>query len=279
MTSRQEIHSGFTLTELIMVIVLLGIMAGVLAPVIIQSINAFEDIKQRSRLVGKGRLALERIAREVRQAVPNSLTVIGGGDGIEFLRARTGGRFVEHKDNYGSAFSSIPRRFKKNANRTELYKVDTNLTFVSGDWLVIGNTAPADLSTSSPSTIAALTGVIATTMATDGTTSGQVMQFTANRFPYDSPGRHFFIADNVVEIGLVGSALYWYEAAFSAASYDQAQDWSAADPVLVNGVSNIVFRYFAGNPTSTGILQMELSLDFGDETIDLYHEVHVRNTP
>lgn len=272
-------QSGFSLAEMVMVIVILGILAGVLVPMIMQSMSAYEDTKQRARLVGKGRLALERIAREVRHAVPNSLSTIGGGSGIEFLRARAGGRYVEHKDNFGTAFSSIPRRFQKNANKTELYKVGTELSLAAGDMLVIGNTAPSDLVVGSPSSIVPLIGVGSTTLALDGTTDGQVLQFGGNRFPYDSPGKHFFIADDVVEVGLSGSTLYWHEGAFSAALYDQSQDWNVTDPVLVEEVSNLAFRYTPGNTASTGLLQIELSLDFGDETIDLYHEVHIRNTP
>ncbi len=279
MTGKQRLQRGFTLTELVMTIVILGILAGVLAPMIVESMSAYDDTKERARLVGMGRLALERIAREVRHAVPNSLSEIGGGVGIEFLRGRTGGRYIEQKDNYGTAFIQMPRRFIKNANKTELYKIGTDYSFAAGDMLVIGNTSPSDLVVGSPSSIVALTGVASTSLAADGTTAGQVLQFGANRFPYDSPGKHFFIADDVIEVGLSGSSLYWHEGVFSAGLYDQAQDWNAADPVLVNGVSNIQFRYTPGNTASTGLLQIELSLDFGDETIDLYHEVHIRNTP
>jgi MSHA biogenesis protein MshO len=272
-------QNGFSLMEMVMVMVILGILAGVLVPMFMESMSAYDDTKQRARLVGKGRLALERIAREVRHAVPNSLSTVGGGTGIEFLRARAGGRYVEHKDNYGTAFSSIPRRFQKNTNKTELYKIGTGLSLAAGDMLVIGNTSPSDLAVGSPSSIVALTSIGSTTLAADGTTSGQVLQFGANRFPYDSPGKHFFIADDVVEVGLSGSTLYWHEGTFSSSLYDQSQDWNVTDPVLVEDVSNIAFRYTPGNTASTGLLQIELSLDFGDETIDLYHEVHIRNTP
>jgi MSHA biogenesis protein MshO len=272
-------QNGFSLMEMVMVIIILGILAGVLVPMFMQSMSSYDDTKQRARLVGKGRLALERIAREVRHAVPNSLSTVAGGNGIEFLRSRAGGRYVEHKDNFAAAFSNIPRRFKKNANKTELYSVGTGLSFAAGDMLVIGNTAPSDLAVGSPSSIVALTGIGSTTVAADGTSSGQVLQFGANRFPYDSPGKHFFIADDVVEVGLSGSSLYWHEGGFSASLYDQSQDWNTTDPVLVEDVSNVAFRYTPGNTASTGLLQIELSLDFGDETIDLYHEVHIRNTP
>lgn len=266
---------GFTLTEMVLVIVLLGIVGGVLAPFLMESMRAYQQTRQRADLVSRGRLALERLAREVRQAVPNSLVTLSGGQGIEFLRGRSGGRYVDRFDSFGSAFSAITRRFQKNAMRSELYKVGTDLTFQSGDRLVIGNTSPAELLAGT--TMATLTGVIATTVAADGTDQGQVMQYAAHRFVNASPGKHVAIADATVEVGLAGAALHWYEGAVS--SYDNGVDWSSADPVLVDGVSSLLFTYAPGNPSATGVLRVELQLVDGGESVDLYHEVHVRNTP
>ena len=58
--------AGFTLIELIITIVLVGIIAGIGALVVLQGVNAFlaEDI--RADLTTDGRLAIERMAREIR---------------------------------------------------------------------------------------------------------------------------------------------------------------------------------------------------------------------
>lgn len=58
--------AGFTLIELIITIVLVGIIAGIGALLVLQGVNAFlaEDI--RADLTTDGRLAIERMAREIR---------------------------------------------------------------------------------------------------------------------------------------------------------------------------------------------------------------------
>jgi MSHA biogenesis protein MshO len=282
---RRRAQRGFTLVEMVTVIVLLGIIAGVLAPFITNAMQGYVDAKARALLVAKGRLALERLAREVRHAVPNSISVLSGGTGIEFLRARAGGRYVARFDNYGSAFANTTLRLRKNANMTGLYIVGTSLPISSGELLVIGNTSPADLLAGSPGPAVTLTAVATTNPAAwpagDGTGAGQILTFGANhRFAAQSPGRHYTIADRTIEVGRTGSTLRWHTAS-GLTDYDGGVDWSAADPTLVDGVSAVTFTYAPGTPQATGVLRMDLLLSdgSGSESIRLYHEVHVRNTP
>ncbi len=272
---------GFTLVEMVTVIVLLGIVAGVLAPFIAKSIQAWHDSRARAELVARGRLAMERLAREVRQAVPNSLETLDGGQGIQFVRSRAGGRYIERFDDFGTAFKRMDRRFRKNATLANgLYKMGTGLSVAAGEILVIGNTSPAALkSFPGNGPAVALTGISATDTASDGTDQGQILGFANHRFLAGSPGRHFVIADQTVEVGLAGDALRWHTAP-GLTGYDANADWGAADPVLVDGVSAVSFTYVPGTPTATGVLRIDLSLatDAGNG-IRLYHEVHVRNTP
>ncbi len=272
---------GFTLVEMVTVIVLLGIIAVVLAPFIANAVQAWHDGKARAELVARGRLALERLAREVRLAVPNSLETLSAGQGIQFLRSRAGGRYIERFDNYGTAFTRMDRRFRKNtALANGLYIMGGGLSVSAGDILVIGNTSPAALKAfPGDGPAVALTGVGATTPASDGTSQGQILGFASHRFPVDSPGRHFAIADQTVEVGLTGNTLRWHTSA-GLGNYDANADWGPSDPVLVDGVSAVSFTYAPGTPTATGVLRIDLILatDAGNG-IRLYHEVHVRNTP
>jgi MSHA biogenesis protein MshO len=268
---------GFTLIEMITVIVLLGIIAGILTPFIGRAISAYSDSRARADLVAKGRLALERIAREVRHAVPNSVSVLAGGSGIEFARSRTGGRYVEQFDNFGSEFSRTNYRFRRNANRSNLYVVGTGLSLQANDVLVIANTSPAVLQGGTASV--ALSGISNTTVANDGTANGQILNFPAHQFLVESPGRHFSIANRTVEVGLSGGTLRLHSAA-GLGDYDSGADWGAGDPVLVDGVTAVNFAYAAGSPQSGSVLRMDLQLNdaAAGESIRLYYEVQVRNT-
>lgn len=275
-TLTKKSTQGFTLIEMIIVIVLLGVMSGVLTPFISKAMQAYGASKARADLVSKGRLAMERMAREIRHAVPNSLRVIEAGAGIEFVRSRAGGRYVTELDDFGLEFSDTARRFKKNVAKTELYVLGTNLTFAANDVLVIGNTTPALLEAGT-STVA-LTGISLTTALADDTIKGQVLAFSSNTFTLESPGKHFVIADQTVEVGLDGTDLRWYTVA-GVTQYDNAKDFSSADPLLINGAA-ITFTYSSGSPSSSGVLRIEMTITDGatGETIQLYHEVQMRNS-
>lgn len=271
---RHAHQRGFTLIEVIMVVMLIGIIAGVMAPFIRQAIDGYGDTQSRTELVAKGRLALERLNREIRQAVPNSLEVIGNG--IQFLTSRDGGRLVATDDNFGPAFAVPARRFLKGAIRTRLYVVGTALNFQANDFLVIGNTSPTELKANT--SIVQLTAINNTVDPPDGTLQGQILQFANHSFPNDTPGRHFQIADAVHEICPNGNAINWRRTA-GFAGYNGACDAAAADPVLVEGVTSANFTYNPGTPESSGVLRVDLELTDGTETIRLYHEIQVRNTP
>jgi len=275
---RRNSSRGFTLIEMIIVIVLLGVISGVLTPFISKAMQAYSASKARADLVSKGRLSMERMSREIRHVVPNSLRILGGGNGIEFVRSRTGGRYVSEFDTFALGFSNPARRFKTGVSRTALYAVGTGLTFVANDLLVVGNTTPALLEAGTTTVV--LTSITATTVVDDSTTGGQVLNFPAKTFATGSPGKHFVIADQTVEFGLDGTNLHWY-ASTGLGEYDDAQDWSSADPMLVNGVNAVTFSYSAGASMSSGVLRIDLELIDGatSETIRLYQEVHMRNTP
>ncbi|MEO5657580.1 MAG: type II secretion system protein, partial [Nitrospiria bacterium] len=59
-------QEGFTLIELVITIVLVGIIAGVGALFLQQGVRAYISADARTDLTNQGRLAIERMAREIR---------------------------------------------------------------------------------------------------------------------------------------------------------------------------------------------------------------------
>ncbi len=66
---------GFTLMELILVIIILGIMAVGISGFITLSTQTYLNATNRDELVGNARFVIERLSRELRNAVPNSIRV------------------------------------------------------------------------------------------------------------------------------------------------------------------------------------------------------------
>ncbi|REL28161.1 prepilin-type N-terminal cleavage/methylation domain-containing protein [Thalassotalea euphylliae] len=64
---------GFTLIEMVMVIVLLGIVSVGIGSFIRLGSQAYAEVSARDELIASARFAVERLNRELRQALPNSI--------------------------------------------------------------------------------------------------------------------------------------------------------------------------------------------------------------
>lgn len=64
-----------TLIELVVVITITGIIAVVLGQFIVQPIQGYQSIVRRAELVDAAEMALRRTARDIRQALPNSVRI------------------------------------------------------------------------------------------------------------------------------------------------------------------------------------------------------------
>ena len=84
---RHDPSCGFTLLELILVIVIIGILGMAVYPVAIASVNAYNATLMTANTVDKLRYASERIAFEIRELNVNSITSpLSSPNGIVFSR-------------------------------------------------------------------------------------------------------------------------------------------------------------------------------------------------
>ena len=75
MAKRARVSKGFTLIELCMVMVLLGMTAMGAGGIIKASSQIFIDVSEREALTSNVRFSVERLNREIRTALPNSVRV------------------------------------------------------------------------------------------------------------------------------------------------------------------------------------------------------------
>lgn len=76
--------SGFTLIELITVIVLLGVLVSAITSFIKFGTQIYTETSARDQLVSSARFAIERLNRDIRNALPNSLRLTNANQCLEF---------------------------------------------------------------------------------------------------------------------------------------------------------------------------------------------------
>lgn len=86
-------YQGFTLVEMIVVIVITGIIGGMVAMFIRAPVEGYVDSARRAEMTDVADTAVRRISRDLRLALPNSVRVAGGGLFLEFIPTTGGGRY------------------------------------------------------------------------------------------------------------------------------------------------------------------------------------------
>ena len=276
---------GFTLMELIIVIVLLGILASGAGLLITKPIEAYNDQLRRQQLVDQGEMALRQIARDIRRALPNSLRVDPSGTVLEMVNTTGGARY---RDEVGGAFTADTDWLNFTAADTEFNLLgNLNVGLNSGDRLVIFNTAPDDIyqdvtGNNNPGIVT--TNSIALTLVPG--VEDHITLAPAFQFSQQSPGQRIFVIDGPISYICDGAAgtLIRYDRYL----YQSPQETSGAMLLAANAESGQVvsqlascnFNYDAGSTQRGGMVTMDIVLDdTTGESISLLHQVHVVNVP
>jgi len=80
----KQTSSGFSLIELIVVIIILGVLAVATSTFINFGTKIYTETTARDQLVSSARFAIERLNRELRNALPNSLRLTNSNQCLEF---------------------------------------------------------------------------------------------------------------------------------------------------------------------------------------------------
>ena len=266
---------GFTLIELIVVIVIVGLLSGLITNLITRPVQSYIDLGRRTTLVDVAEMALRRMQRDIRRALPNSIRITGGGTVLEILHTVDGGRYR------AAGGVDILDFTATNDNSFEVIGTLQNFSAIdtANDQLVIYNLgsgiSQADAYQSSNNNRATLTAA----------SSASNIAFSSKKFPLSSPQQRFFIVDTPVTFRCDTSAV-----ATKNKQLQRYQDYpiSVSQPnppavsasILANHVSGCVFSYNSGTATRSGLVTLEITLaDEAGESVRLMHQVHVDNIP
>ena len=203
--TRQQTQLGFTLVEMIIVMVITGIIGGMVAIFLRAPVQQYMSTARRADMTDIADTALRRIGRDLRLALPNSVRVNTSGSGattiyyLDFLVTSGGGRY--RTADAGTTYCAAAAQ--TNGDRLIFTAADTcfevlgpQVQFQSNDQVVIYNqgTPGADAyegNTLSTDVRRAYAGLL-------GVPVSFVTLASPNRLPFESPNARFQIVHEQV---------------------------------------------------------------------------------
>ncbi|WP_331346057.1 type II secretion system protein [Cellvibrio sp. UBA7661] len=246
--------SGFTLIELITVIVLLSILATIGTGFVVKTTEAYQRTQTRALLVNTSRQALERMTRQLRVALPYSVRATNGGSCLEFMPIAAGGNY----------FNPVPDAENLAPPTATIAASPVSIDFGSAVHVTIGAMSADEIY-----------GGAAVSRA--GYAGGNITLTAATRWQRNSVNRRYYLLDNPQAFCVVGNELHFY----------QGIDVNSAN-VTVGGAHDIIarnisattpFTLLAGSENRNTAIEISLNFSSGGETINFTQRVLIRNVP
>jgi MSHA biogenesis protein MshO len=290
---------GVTLIELVLAMVIVGIVVAAVV-FFLSPLRQSTDLALRAELTDIAANALQRIGRDVKLALPNSVridsTTVPGSVFLEFIAVRTAGRY--RSDGGGPTIagncptdgSGVP-----DSDQLVFDAADTCFTtmgklsgtvIAGSDQLVLNNYGFADQNAYQTAPI--LNRVTIASVDTSHADRDRVEfgSTTFQRALHDSPGKRFFVISGPVT----------YRCNMTAGTITRHDGYGlqlTPQPTAFGASALIAEHVLAGTGCSfdyanvgsqLALLTIRITLQrqlFGgaNETVSLYHAVHVNNTP
>lgn len=266
--------SGFTLVEMVVVIAIVGILAAGAALFIRNPTQAFIDSENRANLTDRADTAMRRMARDIRNALPNSVRVTSNGADsfIEFIPVKAAGRY---RAAVGSdTVNDNPLDFSLAADTFDV--LGPQVTIASGDKLVIYNLGP-DVPESN-----AYSGTNIRPLQTTGTLS--TLSFSGGTFPLASPSSRFYVVSTPVTYAcdMTNKVLLMYSG-YPIQSGQPASiaalNGLATSRQLANNITSCQISYLSGVLQRSGVVTFYLGITQDVANVTLVNQVNVVNSP
>lgn len=292
-------HSrGVTLIELVVTIVLIGIIVAAV-DFFLNPVRQSTDLALRAELTDIADNALQRIGRDVKLALPNSIRIATSGNSVflEFMAVRTAGRYRAEGGGAASGTNCAnddPSLAAPGNDQLSFDLADTcfktigklaDMIVANSDQLVLNNYGlPNQNAYQTAGTLNR--SLITAVDSSEGGRDRLVFASTSfQRALHDSPGKRFFAISGPVtyECDMTAGRILRHAGYPIAAAQPTSFVGGALIAEHVRSVNGCDFEYSTVGP-QLGLLTMRVTLQralFGgaNETISLYHAVHVNNTP
>ncbi|ASJ95449.1 PilW family protein [Shewanella marisflavi] len=265
-TSRQG-NRGFTLVEMVTVIIILGILVVGVSSFVILGTRIFVESSSVDQVLSQSRFVIERMTRELRNALPNSIRVGSSSNAqcIEFMPITASASYISLPIAPDSAASS---------GSVMLPAQGVNLNHK----IVVYPLSPGQIYQDTPST-----------------TQGRIFnvkQLSGNQLEFDnplrfdeaSPQRRYFMVNGAVSYCFLGSGdirrYDGYGVQNSQPTPSQMGAGALMGQHVVNNLSSEApIHYTPGTLTNNAVVQLSPRFEVNGQTFQYQHQVQVINVP
>jgi MSHA biogenesis protein MshO len=264
---------GFTLVELVMVIVIMGVVGGIVAVFMKSPIDAYFDTARRAALADVADTTLRRVARDIHKALPNSIRV-PNNQCVEFIPTKTGARY-RVSGSGALDFSTTVTSFNmlgSNSGRPADQQI------AAGDLIAVYNLGIVGADAYNADNTYAVSG----TPSESGTPVETSIAFGApgKKFPFSSGSNRFHVIPSTEKVvSYICSGGNLYRNANYAYSSSCPAPTPGATPVIATNVGACNFVYNGSDLQRNGLVQLSIAFTNSGESVSQYHEVHINNTP
>ncbi|MCB4205314.1 prepilin-type N-terminal cleavage/methylation domain-containing protein [Deferribacterales bacterium Es71-Z0220] len=242
--SKCSAEKGFTLIEIIITILLLGIVASLGVGIISSVFTGYSDTVTKDYLYSESKFIIERIDRELRNTIPNTVRLHSSDTVLQF------------------ALFSDASYYERLADKNKIKLTESGFLNM-GDNISIYNTK--DIHFYDMSRVYQIM---------DNSTDNVTLDKKVQKY---SPYNRFFVVDTPVTIFKSGNYIkrcfgYTIDISITGENVGTCN-------ILGSYVESVKFAYDPGNRWRNAVVNIDLTLKRNDVSITQKHQVNIRNVP
>lgn len=243
--SSKALQKAFTLIELVLVILLLSVIGITTSSYIGTGVDIYSDISERDKSLNSVRFVMERLRREVSNALPNSAQV--NNDCLSFYPIKA--------SSYYTDFPFYPQQASQGV-MTEV----VDYQYTSGDRAVVYLLDVSELSTTESNGSAKSFFISSLNSGKDTLTFNNEVSFSLS-----SPASRTYIINEQLTYCFSGTQLYRQE--------------DSQSPVLMAEDVTGSFQVIEASLQRNSLVKVNYSLEFDEQEVTFEQTLHINNVP